>query len=137
MKMNKIYTLLLACSLMMLSCGGEKNSPNSNDATENEVTTEKKAGKQKVQPTKAGYFVDLKNHIGLTDKQLYDLKVIVSRTGNVKKKYIADGEWEGPEYKEKRKQWRDGQRAELRALLGNELFNKKLRFDNAYFQAVK
>jgi len=136
MKMNNVFTLLFIGALVLASCSGDNQSKGTDNNSDGDSKKEKVIG-NKVKPTNAGYFVDLKNHIGLSNQQLYELKVIVSRTGEVKKKYLDNDSWEGPENKKTREEWRNGQRAELRELLGNELFKKKLQFDNLYFQAVK
>ena len=137
MKINKIHILLFAITLVISSCAGDSNSNKEGNNSDNASKIEKTNNKNKVKPTKAGYFIDLKNEIGLSDKQLYDVKVIISRTGDAKKKLMADGNWEGEANKKVRDEWRNGQRSELRNLLGQELFKKKLSFDNQYFQAKK
>ena len=136
MKMNNVFSLLFIITLVFASCAGDSKSKDTISNSDNNSKKEKVVG-NKVKPTKAGYFVDLQNHIGLTTKQLYELKVIISRTGKVKNEHIDNGTWEGPENEKTRDEWRNGQRAELRELLGNELFRKKLEFDKEYFKAVQ
>ena len=135
MKLNNVFSLLFIATLIFASCAGDKSKVTISNSDSGAKKEQVKGNK--VKPSKAGYFVDLKTHIGLSDQQLYEVKVIISRTGKVKNDFIADGKWEGPENEKTRDEWRNGQRAELRELLGNELFKKKLVFDNQYFKAIQ
>lgn len=106
----KKYAILLFCALFMVALS----------ASAQDQTPPKKAKGPSIEVRVEKMATDL----GLTDAEKVSVKALLEKQAAEKKKFNAENDKEGTEYKAKLKELQKAQNAEMKALLGDEKYKK-------------